>query len=79
MLTDDKRPELSLENRQEMDRYGIIRVPADSFLYREFRYTNLQDALAEAKRDAEARSGASVSPPRRSSQGEEPRPQNPIA
>jgi hypothetical protein len=65
MVIDDKRPELSLESQQEMDRYGIVRVPADSFLYREFRYTNLQDALAEAKRDAESRSEASLSPPRR--------------
>jgi hypothetical protein len=65
MVTDDKRLELSLETRQEMDRYGIVRVPADSFLYREFRYTNLQDALAEAKRDAESRPGASVPPPGR--------------
>ncbi len=53
MGTEEQRPALSLEARQEMERYGIVRVPADSFRYREFRYTNLQDALAQAKRDAD--------------------------
>jgi hypothetical protein len=38
-----------------MEKYGISRVPTDSFRYREFRYTNLQDALAQAKRDADGR------------------------
>jgi len=53
IATEDQRPALSLEARREMERYGIVRVPADSFRYREFRYTNLQDALAQAKRDAD--------------------------
>lgn len=34
-----------------MDRYGIIRVPADYFLYGQYRYTNLKDAIAQARRD----------------------------
>jgi hypothetical protein len=51
--TEEKRPELSLEVRQEMERYGIVRVPADNFLYGDFRYTNVQDALAQAKREAD--------------------------
>ena len=55
MSTEEQRPALSVEARQEMDRYGIVRVPADIFCYREFRYTNLQDALAQAKRDADSR------------------------
>lgn len=36
----------------EMARYGIKRVPADMFHYREYRYASLGDALAQAKRDA---------------------------
>jgi hypothetical protein len=52
MTTEEQQPALSVEARQEMDRYGIVRVPADIFRYREFRYTNLQDAIAQAKRDA---------------------------
>lgn len=48
-----QRPALSPEALQEMDRYGIVRIPADSFFYREFRYTNLNDALAQARRDAD--------------------------
>jgi hypothetical protein len=33
-----------------MAKYGIIRVPVDYYLYGGFRYTNLEDAVAEAKR-----------------------------
>ena len=51
--TEAQRPALSPEALHEMDRYGIVRVPADSFLYREFRYTKLSDALAQARRDAD--------------------------
>jgi hypothetical protein len=54
--TEEQLPPLSAEARQKMDEYGITRVPTDTFTYREFRYTNLQDALAQAKRDADARS-----------------------
>jgi len=66
MRTEEQRPALSVEARQEMDRYGVVRVPADIFCYREFRYTNLQDALAQAKRDADSRqqTGAWASPQR---------------
>jgi hypothetical protein len=35
----------------EMAKYGITRVPVDYFIYKEFRYTNLKDAIAQAKRD----------------------------
>ena len=54
MITSEEQlPTLSVEERRQMDNYGIARVPKDSFHYREFRYTNLQDALAQAKRDGE--------------------------
>jgi hypothetical protein len=33
-----------------MARYGITRVPVDYYHYGTFRYTNLDDAIAEAKR-----------------------------
>lgn len=36
----------------ELDRYGIQRVPADSFLWGGYRYSNARDALAAAKRSA---------------------------
>ena len=58
MGTEEQRPALSVETRQKMDRYGIVRVPADIFCYREFRYTNVEDALAQAKRDADSRQRA---------------------
>jgi hypothetical protein len=53
--TDAQLPALSAEARQKMEAFGITRVPTDSFRYREFRYTNLQDALAQAKLDADRR------------------------
>lgn len=51
--TEEQLPALSVEALQEMEKYGITRVPTESFHYREFRYTNLQDALAQAKRHAD--------------------------
>jgi len=54
--TEEQLPSLSAEAHQKMEEYKISRVPTDSFQYRGFRYTNLQDAFAQAKRDAEARS-----------------------
>jgi hypothetical protein len=53
--TEEQLPALSVEARQNMETYGITRVPTDSFRYREFRYMNLRDALAQAKRDADLR------------------------
>lgn len=39
-----------------MARYGIIKVPAYRYHYRDWRYSTLDDALAQAKRDEAARS-----------------------
>lgn len=35
----------------EMTKYGITRSTVDYFHYRDFKYTNLSDALAQAKRE----------------------------
>ncbi len=35
---------------ETMERYGITRVPAAHYLVGPYRYSNLADALAEAKR-----------------------------
>jgi len=32
-------------------RYGITQVPADQFHYKDYRYSLLSDAMAQAKRD----------------------------
>jgi hypothetical protein len=40
-----------LSDEHEMARYGIERVPFDHFHYRQFRYINLRDAIAQARRD----------------------------
>jgi hypothetical protein len=37
------------EAEAEMEGLGITRVPVDYFHWREFRYTNLYDAIAQAK------------------------------
>jgi hypothetical protein len=40
------------QSEQEMMiRHGITRVPADYFLYHQYRYTQLKDAVAQAERD----------------------------
>jgi hypothetical protein len=31
-----------------MEKYGIVKTSVDCFHYREFRYSNLQDAVAQA-------------------------------
>jgi hypothetical protein len=36
---------------EELARHGITCVPADNFYYREFHYSNLKDAVAQATRD----------------------------
>jgi uroporphyrinogen-III synthase len=41
----------SPETTEELAKYGITRVPVDYFYYGRYRYTNLEDAVAEAKRD----------------------------
>lgn len=45
----DRHSVISLDD--EMARYGITRRSVDYFHYKEFRYTNVQDALAQAKRE----------------------------
>lgn len=53
----------SPEAAEEMAKYGITRVPVDYFHYGSFRYTNLEDAVAEAKRQQPPKdSGPAVSP-----------------
>ena len=47
----DTSPTSSASEADEMAKYGITRVPVGYFHYRQFRYTNLEDAIAQAKRD----------------------------
>ena len=46
---------MSSEASDKMTKYGITRVPVDYFYYGRYRYTALDDAVAEAKRDQAAR------------------------
>ena len=38
-------------DQNELDRYGIKRIPADVFMWGGFRYSNARDALAAARRN----------------------------
>ncbi|HEV2596228.1 MAG TPA: hypothetical protein VGU01_13615 [Sphingomicrobium sp.] len=38
--------------QSELDRYGIERVPTETFHWGGYKYTNARDALAAAKRNA---------------------------
>jgi hypothetical protein len=43
-------PTVGGDAAEEMTKYGITRVPTDYFHYKEYRYTSLADAIAQAKR-----------------------------
>ena len=43
-------PTLWDDAAEAMAKYGITRVPTDYFHYKEYRYTSLNDAIAQAKR-----------------------------
>lgn len=40
------------DEAEMMSRFGITKIPADRYHYREWRYSSLDDALAQARRDA---------------------------
>lgn len=39
-----------LVSKTELEKYGIVTVPTDVFMWGGYRYTNARDALAAAKR-----------------------------
>jgi hypothetical protein len=47
--SDGSSPALTPEAAEDMKKYGIVRVPVDYYYFGKFRYTNLDDALAQAK------------------------------
>lgn len=51
MMDTDHTPE-SADQQALMSQHGITRVPADRYHYKEWRYSNLADAVAQARRDA---------------------------
>jgi hypothetical protein len=40
-----------IEAMDLMTKYEITRIPADQFRYKTFRYSNLSDAVSQARRD----------------------------
>ena len=51
----------NISDEQEMKKYRIERAPLDYFYYQKFRYTNLEDAIAQAKRDEASREEGATS------------------
>jgi hypothetical protein len=51
---DQKEPALSVEALDDMAKHGITRITVDYFMCGEYRYTNLKDAIAQAKRQRSA-------------------------
>ena len=47
-------PPVGSDIADQMATYGITRVPVDYFHVGKYRYTNLDDAIAEAKRQQPA-------------------------
>jgi hypothetical protein len=41
---------------EEITKYGIERVATETYTYRNYRYTNLSDAIAHAKLELERKS-----------------------
>ena len=52
-LSDNKEPD-----DQQLEEWGISRITTASYIVGDYRYTQLKDALAEAKRRDSAASGA---------------------
>ena len=46
--------------QEQMTQYGITRTLVDSFHCGDYRYTNLKDAIAQAKRDKLSQSADSI-------------------
>lgn len=44
-------PDEAQENGSQLEKYGITKTHVDVFSYKEYRYSNLKDAVAQAKRD----------------------------
>ena len=56
-MTSEIVKDTSAVEAEEMAKHGIKRVPVDYFHYKQFRYTNLNDAIAQAERDSDRQSG----------------------
>jgi hypothetical protein len=59
---EEPSPALSPEAAEEMAKYGITRVPVDYFHYGDFTYSNLEDAVAQAKRHQPPKGRPDISP-----------------
>jgi hypothetical protein len=44
----------------EMLKFGITRISVDHFHYKDFRYTNVKDAIAQAKREEKRKPAAQL-------------------
>lgn len=48
--TDNSHSTMNGEDAKEMQKFGITRTPVDYFYFGKYRYTDLKDAIAQARR-----------------------------
>jgi len=48
------QPKIGKSESADMSKYGITKKSVDVFYFGDYRYTNLRDAVAEAKRSDKA-------------------------
>jgi hypothetical protein len=47
----EENPTVETNNHDEMAKYGITRVSVDQYRYKQYRYTHLNEAVAQAERE----------------------------
>ncbi|WP_191060362.1 hypothetical protein [Geminicoccus harenae] len=56
----EETPAVEEKGHDEMAKYGITRVSVDQYHYKQYRYTHLNEAVAQAEREL---AGSSVNGP----------------
>lgn len=58
----DSKASLRVEDSDVVERYGVTRVLTEIFKLREFSYTNIEDAIAQAEHQTQAENRHPVTP-----------------
>lgn len=59
----EENPTAEKNSHDEMAKYGITRISVDQYHYKQYRYTHLNEAIAQAEREL---AGSSVNGPAKS-------------
>lgn len=60
----EEHPTVETNSHDEMAKYGITRVSVDQYHYKQYRYTHLNEAIAQAERELAASSATDPAKPR---------------